>query len=261
MTLDIAEAIEGAVDKTISSTGAQVMALFFVVSLLNTVAGSTLLKAISDKIIGGFGGGALSAGAGMSGGFPLALEMPLWLAGFSALGGLVLSTVGSIGAIRALEGSVSGLKRSHFTRNVAWTGINLVVGGIVFGIVAFIGSFMLIVPGLFLLSALYLWNFYTITEDQSFIEGFKSSWEATSNDADGDRGRIATYIIYSNRFRVLYLLLNTGILTFFVMAPINALLALTVGQGVLAQVLKTVPGAITTTFTVATFVAVYDQLG
>ncbi len=264
MTLDIADAVESAVDKTISSTGAQVTALFFVVSLLNTVTGSTFGKAISEQLSSMLPPGATispSAGAGMSGGFPLALEMPLWLAGFSASGALVLSIVGSIGAIRALEGSVSGLEGSHFTRNVGWVGINLAVGGIVFGIAVFIGSILLFIPGLFLLSALYLWNFYTITDDQSFIEGFKSSWQATSNDADPDSGFFNRYFIGSNRFRIIVTLLLTfiitGLFSFAVTAPLN----LALGQGAALELLKIIPGAITTTFSLATLVAVYDQLG
>ena len=264
MTLDIADAVESAVDKTISSTGAQVTALFFVVSLLKSVTGSAFGKAISDQLSSMLPPSATispSAGAGMSGGFPLALEMPLWLAGFSASGALVLSIVGSIGAIRALEGSVSSLKRSHFTRNVGWVGINLAVGGLVFGIAVFIGSILLFIPGLFLLSALYLWNFYTITDGQSFIEGFKSSWQATSNDADPDSGFFNRYFIGSNRFRIIVTLLLTfiitGLFSFAVTAPLN----LALGQGAVLELLKIIPGAITTTFSLATLVAVYDQLG
>jgi hypothetical protein len=294
MTLDIAEAVESAVDKTISSTGAQVTALLFVVSLLNTVTGSTFGKAISEQLSSMLPPGATigsSTSAGMSGGFPLALEMPLWLAFFSALGGVALSVIGSIGAVRALEGSVSGLERSHFTRNVSWVGINLVVGGIVFGIVVFVGAILPVVPVLlllssvaavsgidplilmpvgavvffplllFLFSALYLWNFYVIAEDQNFIEGFKSSWQATSSDADPDSGFFNRYFIGSNRFRII----STLFLTFIIMVPfsfaVTAPLNLALGQGAVLELLKIIPGAITTTFSLATLVAVYDQLG
>jgi Predicted integral membrane protein len=60
--------------------------------------------------------------------------------------------------------------------------VNMIVAGLIVGIVVYIGTLLCIIPGLYLAARLFLFGFFIIDEDCNFIDAMKKSWEATKGE-------------------------------------------------------------------------------
>lgn len=67
-----------------------------------------------------------------------------------------------------------------FTENAGWALLNVVVGLVVFAVLIALGFVALVVPGLYLLSALFLLEVFVAVEDENFASALESSWRVTS---------------------------------------------------------------------------------
>lgn len=97
---------------------------------------------------------------------------------------LLVGVAGLLTTVAALRVFVSDeterLPLTAFTRRGVWTFANVFVGAIVFAVVVALGFAALVLPGLYLLSALFLWAIFVAVEDENFFEGLRSSWRLTS---------------------------------------------------------------------------------
>lgn len=169
MSVDVGRMVSEGVDRTVARNGLILVALTYVLSIPSGMLGADFNR--------GMGNSAAMTSNAPALGLPLGAAIALWLV-------LVLvSTVVTVGMIRTFVGDeTEELDVDDFTDNVGVVLVNLVVGGLVFGFLIGIGFVLLIVPGLFLLTSLFFWNYYVVVDDVSFIEGFQRSWELTSGE-------------------------------------------------------------------------------
>lgn len=184
MAVDIPTVIKRGYETTLSPNGVVFVGVFYLLALLSGAVtagttrqtmppGGTSPPGMSGMPFGGAGMRPFAPSLGLS---------PITAAGVSVVLSIV-SVVITIGALRAfVDQPKDGLSEALFTRNVLWAVINMIVGGIVFGIVVAIGFVLLIVPGVFFLVSLFFWNVFVVVEDTSFIEGFRRSWDLTAGN-------------------------------------------------------------------------------
>lgn len=135
------------------------------------------------------------------------------------------------------------LPSKHFTHNMGWAMLNIIIGAIVFWIAVTIGLILLVIPGLFLLTALAFWAIYVATEDDGFIEGFKKSWGLT-------RGHRLN-LFFLGLVVVILMGIVSGIFNF-----VGGLISPTLGMAVG----RALGGAVTGVFIAAALAATYNQL-
>lgn len=174
MSVTIEDALRGGFDRLVARNGLLLVAVFAIVGFVASLLSIDVSLGIAQQYLSST---QLQGQAGPRLGLPLA----------AAGGGMVLLMIGqlvvTVGAIRTfVSDERDRLVRDRFTRNIGWVVVNLVVGGIVFGIVVGLGLVALVIPGLFLLVSLFFWNFHVAIEDDNFIEGFKQSWSLTKGN-------------------------------------------------------------------------------
>lgn len=179
MSIDIGSVIRRGYERTVARNGLLFVAILFVVSILDAMFSAGVERQVMPP------GGLDTPGMApvsdiVTGAPPVSLELPPALAGgLSLLLGLV-SLVVTIGAIRTfVTDETETLPREHFTEDLLWPALNLIVGSIVFGIAIAVGFVFLIVPGLFLLVSLFFWEVFVAVEGDNFVEGFRRSWALT----------------------------------------------------------------------------------
>ncbi|USZ68314.1 hypothetical protein NGM10_00900 [Halorussus salilacus] len=242
MPIDIEAVVSEGYERTVARNGLVFVGLFYVLSLLDGLLSPVPAgqSALPDPM-GGPGTGPVPA-EGMQ---PYAPSLGLSPVVASLLS-LLLAVVSIAVVLAAIRTFVSDetdeIPRENFRHNLLWAGLNLLVGGIVFGILVTIGFVFLVVPGLFLLVSLFFWQIYVAVEDQNFVEGFQSSWGLT----DGNRLR----------------LFGLGILV------VAIAIVVSIGFGLPGIVLPDIPSyliaelgsAFITVFFVATAARTYEQL-
>jgi hypothetical protein len=180
MAIDIGDIIRQGYDRTIARNGLQLAAVFFVLSVLDAMfsAGVERRMLPSD----GFDGPAMGpVSDSVVSAPPISLGLSPAVAGLVSFLLAVVTILVTIGALRTfVTDETESLPRAHFTEDVLWPALNLIVGAIVFGIAVAIGFVLLVVPGLFLLVSLFFWEVFVAVEDDNFVEGFQRSWAITS---------------------------------------------------------------------------------
>jgi len=173
MSVDISAVLEGGFEKTVARSGLLLTGVFFAISVLNALFSPELDGVLAEEIPGDVAPGAgdpVTPSLGLSPG----------VAGILTLLMAIASAVVTLVAIRTfVAGETETIPREYVERNLLWATVNLVIGGIVFSFALIIGLVFLIVPGLFLLVSLFFWAVYVAVEDQSFADGFQSSWGLT----------------------------------------------------------------------------------
>ena len=154
----------------------------------------------------------------------------------------VLNVVVTVGAARTFAGEErDGIPEGAFTRKLGWALLNLVVGGLVFGLAVGFGM-VLVVPGIFLLVSLFVWIFPVVLDDETFVEGFRESWGLT-------RG---------NRVSLFVLLLVVFLLLVVASAVGNVVTA--AAPPLAGVVVTALVGGISTTFGIAVAARTYREL-
>jgi hypothetical protein len=168
MSVDIGRMLSEGVERTISRNGLLLAAIFYAVSLPNAVVS-----------------GDINRQAGMGQAQPMMGSPPeVGLSfGLAAALGLVLSLASLVVTVGAMRTFVSEkretLDAADFTDDLLLVVVNLVVGGILFGIAVGLGTLLLVIPGLFLLTSLFFWNYHVVVEGDNFLDAFANSWELT----------------------------------------------------------------------------------
>lgn len=170
MTIDIGAAIEDGLKRVWSKDAGILAGLFFVVGLLSQVGADTLLEGLAPTI-------------GPVDQTPLAIGSSIGVGGFIGVLAAVLSLALAAVTMRTLVSKAGdSIPEEYYRRNMLYVVVNLLVGGIVFGVAVVAGLFLLIIPGLFILTALYFYTFEIAVNDKNFIEAMKSSWNLTAGN-------------------------------------------------------------------------------
>lgn len=158
MTLDIGTAVEEGVQRTLARNGLMLVAAFLLINLASAVLGFG-----SEQ--------AATGGAAMFSGNPAALL----LVGITVS---LLSVVVSIASLRVfVTDETEVVPDEAFKRNIGPALLHTIIGGILFGIAVAIGLILLIIPGVYLLLALFFWTVFVAVEDESFYEAMQSAWD------------------------------------------------------------------------------------
>jgi len=124
----------------------------------------------------------LTAWEGQAANAPLAIGSSAATASVLLLASTVLTVLLVLTAIRFYSSGSSELEDSMYKENLLIPSLNFVVGGLAFSIIVGFGFLLLVIPGLFLLTALYFYTFRIAVEDENFIQAFKSSYSLTEGN-------------------------------------------------------------------------------
>lgn len=173
MALQIGSALSEAGHRLISRTGAILLGAFLVLMLSFQATFNTLLAVAYARM------GFEEIGTAL----PLVLDLPLSVAGAGVALGIVLSMYLSIVAFRTfIAGARDSFPEDAFTRNVPLAMVNLAVGGFVYSLLVFVGSLLLLVPGIFAYVVFIFMAPYIIDEDRNFVSALKASYRLTEGE-------------------------------------------------------------------------------
>ena len=242
--MDIEKALKTGFEKTQQKNGLILIAVFFAISLISTIASqSQAAQAMQqfdqffDQLPSDF---RETPFADFAGGGPLAFDIPSSLISLMNLGSSIAYIVAAIVAYRVFASEVRDKIPSDAYSGLLMPTINGIIGGIVFGIIVVIGLILLIVPGIYLLTALYFFLIFIALEDDNFLEALQSSWGLTKGR------RLSVFLLFVALFIV-------GI----VVAIIGGIASAILGVGS-AQLGAIVGLAINAAFTVFIFGAIVD---
>ncbi|MDY6762089.1 MAG: hypothetical protein SVY41_03495 [Candidatus Nanohaloarchaea archaeon] len=153
MALDIGSAVEEGVRRTLERNGLMLVAAFLLLNLASSFLG------VGSRAVGG---GSVN---------PAALTL-------IAVVVSLLSVVVSIAALRVfVTDETESIPDDAFKRNIGSALLHTLVGGLLFGIAVGVGFLLLVVPGIYLLLALFFWTVFVAVEDENFYEAMQSAWE------------------------------------------------------------------------------------
>ncbi len=236
MSLEVLEALKEGFSDAVSRNGLVFMAAAYVLGVVSTVGTQSSLSGMFPS----FSGIAAPQAT------PLAVGGPAVLWGLVALLAWIGTVVLSIGVIRSfVNRKTEAIDKDYFKRNMLMAVVNIVVGGIVFGLAVGLGLILLVVPGIFIAVSLIFWQVYIAEEDQNFIDAFSNSWDlAKGNRLDLFLLGIAVFLV--------------GIAVGLVFGiPSTALGFL---SPKIAALVAGIGNAFTTVFTLATLANAYNQL-
>ncbi len=129
--------------------------------------------------------------------FPLAFDIPESIALLLIAVSIVASVVLLAVAIRTFHAGLEDeLPTELVFDNLAWVGVNLFVGGIVFGLLWLIGLVFFIVPGILVFVLLIYFTAATAVEDRNFVDAFARSVAVTKGE------RLQVFILFLAVFLV-----------------------------------------------------------
>ena len=232
MSLNIGRALQEGIARTLSRAGLLLAVVWFVLGLLNQLAYNSAIAGVLPDVPNQ----------------PMATLGPTLPLSPTAAGAVVFvlylgSFVVVAAALRTfVTEETDTIPTEHFTRNLVLMLVNLIVGGIVYGIAVAIGLVLLIIPGIFIAVSLFFWNVYVIVEDQNFVESFQNSWALTSGN------RLMLFVL--------------GVVVVIVVAVVGGIfgVATAVLPGIVGLAFAQIGSAFTSVFAVATAARTYLQL-
>ena len=174
--IDIERALRTGFERTKRRVGLLLVAVFFVVQLISTIASQSSAARAMERM-GGMEElppllqdtvfqGAMEPG-------PLAFDLPQALITLMSLATTVGGLVVGIVAYRAFAADArEKIPEEAYKRNIGMATLNSVVAGFVFSVLVVVGFLFLIIPGIYFLIFIAL-------EDDNFLESLSSSWELT----------------------------------------------------------------------------------
>lgn len=171
MSLNIGRALQDGVERTVSRNGLVLAVVWLALGAVNQLTYNSAIRGFLPEA--SRQPGLLGPSLPMSAGVAAVLLFFLYLASF------VVTAV----ALRTfVSEETQRIPREYVTRNLGWFLVNYFVGYVVFLIVVWIGTILLIVPGIFLLVSLYFWIVFVAVEDQNFVEAFRNAWDLASGN-------------------------------------------------------------------------------
>jgi hypothetical protein len=115
-----------------------------------------------------------------SGSLGLTIDLPFGILAISSLIVFVLLSYLTIVATRTfVAGETTQLPTEFLQRRIPWVIANLIVGGIVFTLLLFIGSLLFVIPGIIAYLSLLFMTVFIAVDDENFISAMSSSWHLT----------------------------------------------------------------------------------
>ncbi|WP_254273320.1 hypothetical protein [Haloarcula marina] len=167
MSLQIGAALRDAGLQLVSRTGAILFALYLVLMLGIQSAMNTVFAVVYTRM--GF--------EEVTAALPFVLDVPLSVAGALVAVGAILGSYLSLVATRTFVADArDDFPTGAFTRNVPLALVNLFVGGFVYSALVFVGSLLLVVPGIIAYIAFLFMVPYVAVEDRNFVDALRSSY-------------------------------------------------------------------------------------
>lgn len=93
------------------------------------------------------------------------------------LGLLLGMSAFTVVAVRTfVAGATDRIPREFYTRRLAWATANLMLGGLVFGLAVFVGSLLLVIPGIVAYVGLIFTTMFVAVDDENFVAALRHSW-------------------------------------------------------------------------------------
>lgn len=175
VALQIGRAFQDGIDELLSERGALFVGVFIVYGLINSVVSASLSQAFTDLFLSELPTEAQASQAPIAGSTPLAFEIPLAVAGVSALVLYVVSEALTIVAIRAFASDSRDPIPNDVTRRLSRTVAVTIAAAILTGIVTAIGFVLLIIPGLVLAVLFFFVKQEIALNDSGIIESIRNS--------------------------------------------------------------------------------------
>ncbi|MCX2818252.1 hypothetical protein EGH25_02655 [Haladaptatus sp. F3-133] len=247
--IDVEEALTTGFERVKARSGLLLVAVFFVIQLVSTVASQSGAERAFEQMGGveslpPFVRETMVQGAMEP--TPLAFDIPQSVITLMSLLTAVGTIVAGIAAYRVFASDArERIPPEAYRRNIGTATLNGIVAGFVFGILVAIGIVLLVVPGIYLITALIFFMIFVALEDENFLESLSSSWELTE-------GR-----------RISVFLLLMALLVVQVAVGIVGLVASSVAGAVLPQlgaVVDVAVGAALAVYSLAVLTDAYFQL-
>jgi hypothetical protein len=184
MSLQIGAALKRGAGLLGSRAGVVVLAAYAAVMLVYQVSFNTVLATLLAGVAAGTG---VDPAAGL-----VTLPVSVPVAAVVAVAALLAATVVSVVAVRTfVAGERSGVPRRALTDGTAFAVANVLVGGVVFGLVVLVGLVLFVVPGIVAYVGLLFMLHYVAVENDNFVTAMRRSWRLTS----GDRIRLFLLVV------------------------------------------------------------------
>lgn len=177
MALQIGQAFTDGVDELLSERGLLFVAAFVLLGLINAVIGQSLAIRAVERLLQQLPESAETQEAitEMTSQFPLALDLPIAVAGVLLVVVFVVGLALRLVAIRAFASESSEPLPDDATDNLVSVVLIAIVAGILTGIATLIGTLLLVLPGL-VLAFLFLFVRQEIAlNDSGVIESIRNS--------------------------------------------------------------------------------------
>lgn len=173
MALQIGSTLQEAGYRLFSRTGAILLVAFFALLIGFQALFNTLLATTYTRL----GYGEIAAA------LPLTLDISLSVAGVGIGVAFVVSLYLTIVSFRTfVAGAREHFPEGAFTRNVPLAMANVLVGGLVYGLLVFLGSLLLLIPGIFAYVVFIFMVPYVIVDDRNFVAALKQSYRLTEGN-------------------------------------------------------------------------------
>lgn len=229
MSVDISDAMGDGFGRFASRTGAILAVAYLLVYAVYQAAYNTVLVALTE---------GTASTIGLTLGVPVAVAAGMVVVCLVGLAYLII-----VAARTFVADTQSSFPGDAFSRNVPAALANQIVGGIIMTIGIWIGSFLFVVPGVFLGISLMFVPIYVAAEDDNFVTAFGRSWSLASG----------------NRWNLFLLSLTIVVVSAIAALPLVFVGAL--GGAVSMQFTLAVAFSALMMFQIAVLAAAYEQLG
>ena len=173
MSLQLGSALRSGATSLLSRTGAILLGSYVVLmAMLGTVSNSLIVGLYRQAGL-----------AEVADAVPLLLDVSVPVAAGLYLLGVVLASYHSLVSVRTfVAGATDAFPDGALTRNVPLALVNLFVGGLVYGLLVFLGTVALVVPGIIAYVAFLFMVPYVAVEDRNFVDALRSSYRLSKGN-------------------------------------------------------------------------------
>jgi hypothetical protein len=166
MSLSVQGALRQGVDRLVSRTGTTLTAVYAAAMVLYLLSFNGLFAAALARYLS-----AAEAAVGVTYPAPVAAYAAIGLAVIVGMSALTVVAVRTF-----VAGATDRIPREFYTRRLAWTTANLLVGGVAFGLLVLVGTLLLFVPGVVAYVGLIFMTMFVAVEDENFVAALGDSW-------------------------------------------------------------------------------------
>lgn len=175
MALQIGRAFQDGIDELLSERGAIFAGAFIVYGLVSSVVYASLSRAFTELFLGQLPSDVQVSQAAMAGSTPLALDLPLAVAGVGALVLFVVNEALNIVAIRAFASDDREPIPDNVGRRLGKTVAIAIAAGILTSLAVGIGAILFIIPGLLFALLFFFVRQEIALNDSGIVESIGNS--------------------------------------------------------------------------------------